>query len=224
VVQLKEINEPPPTKMMAVYFEIPGVTYCRGLIASGSNVNLAIAEEKLLSYQTQNQAQFNHNQLVDIMSLLAITYWKQDKLNSAIDTLKESILLAEPGEFIFPFIEIGPAMSELTGHLPDDFKTKPFIQQILTGIELHQSNSTEKMVPEEEKKETYYLSPLTKREMDVLHCIAKGLRNQEIAEQLFNSEETIKKHIYNMFKKMDVKNRLSLVEKARGFGLLKTHD
>ena len=50
--------------------------------------------------------------------------------------------------------------------------------------------------------------------------MAEGLRNQEIASKLFNSEKTIKAHIYNMFQKMNVKNRLSLVTKAKEEGIL----
>jgi LuxR family maltose regulon positive regulatory protein len=63
-------------------------------------------------------------------------------------------------------------------------------------------------------------STFTRREFEVLEFIAVGLRNKEIAEKLFNSEETIKKHIYNMFMKMNVKNRLSLVSKAKEEGIL----
>ena len=61
---------------------------------------------------------------------------------------------------------------------------------------------------------------LTQSELKILHYVAKGLRNQEIAEKLFNSEETIKKHIYHMFQKLEVKNRLSLVTKAKEKGFI----
>ncbi len=64
------------------------------------------------------------------------------------------------------------------------------------------------------------LNVLTKKELEVLNCIAEGMRNQEIADRLFNSEETIKKHINNMFQKMYVKNRLSLVNRAREVGII----
>jgi DNA-binding NarL/FixJ family response regulator len=64
------------------------------------------------------------------------------------------------------------------------------------------------------------LNVLTRKELEVLNCIAEGMRNQEIAERLFNSEETIKKHINNMFQKMYVKNRLSLVNRAREVGII----
>jgi LuxR family maltose regulon positive regulatory protein len=64
------------------------------------------------------------------------------------------------------------------------------------------------------------LNVLTKKELEVLNCISEGMRNQEIADRLFNSEETIKKHINNMFQKMYVKNRLSLVNRAREVGII----
>ena len=46
------------------------------------------------------------------------------------------------------------------------------------------------------------------------------MTRQEIAEKLFISPETVKKHIYNMFQKLHVKNRLSLVTKALEEGIL----
>jgi len=48
---------------------------------------------------------------------------------------------------------------------------------------------------------------LTAREMDVLRCIAKGFSNQEIAQALFVSEKTVKNHLTNIFRKINVNDR-----------------
>lgn len=48
---------------------------------------------------------------------------------------------------------------------------------------------------------------LTAREMDVLRCIAKGFNNQEIAQALFVSEKTVKNHLTNIFRKINVNDR-----------------
>ncbi|MCA0934317.1 LuxR C-terminal-related transcriptional regulator [Vibrio sp. B1FLJ16] len=48
---------------------------------------------------------------------------------------------------------------------------------------------------------------LTRREMQVLKVLKDGGSNMEIADSLFISEHTIKSHLYNIFRKLEVKNR-----------------
>ena len=49
---------------------------------------------------------------------------------------------------------------------------------------------------------------LTPREAEILIMVSTGAKNEEIAERLFISPNTVKTHIYNIFKKIDVPNRL----------------
>jgi LuxR family transcriptional regulator of csgAB operon len=50
--------------------------------------------------------------------------------------------------------------------------------------------------------------PLTSREQEILKLIARGVTNDEIADLLFISRHTVKTHLYNIFKKINVPNRL----------------
>lgn len=52
---------------------------------------------------------------------------------------------------------------------------------------------------------------LTPREKELMELIYSGLSNKEIAETLFLSESTVKTHIYNIFRKMEVKNRVGVI-------------
>jgi ATP/maltotriose-dependent transcriptional regulator MalT len=61
---------------------------------------------------------------------------------------------------------------------------------------------------------------LTQREHEVLLKMAEGLSNQEIANQLFLSESTIKTHVSNIFFKLDVKRRTQAVQVARELGIV----
>ena len=56
---------------------------------------------------------------------------------------------------------------------------------------------------------------LTQREHEVLVKMAEGLSNQEIAQQLFLSESTIKTHVSNILFKLDAKRRTQAVQSAK---------
>jgi DNA-binding CsgD family transcriptional regulator len=61
---------------------------------------------------------------------------------------------------------------------------------------------------------------ISKRELEVLTLMAEGLSNQEIAERLFVSLNTIKTHSSNLFEKLDVKRRTQAIENAKKLQLL----
>lgn len=61
---------------------------------------------------------------------------------------------------------------------------------------------------------------LSAREMEVLQAMSDGLSNQEIADRLYLSLNTIKTHSSRLFEKLDVKRRTQAVEKAKRCGLL----
>jgi LuxR family transcriptional regulator of csgAB operon len=63
---------------------------------------------------------------------------------------------------------------------------------------------------------------LTKREKQILNLSASGAKNADIAEALNVSTHTVKTHMYNLFKKIDVSNRIQAINWAKEY--LPTHD
>ena len=61
---------------------------------------------------------------------------------------------------------------------------------------------------------------ISKRELEVLTLMAEGLSNNEIAEKLFVSLNTIKTHSAKLFEKLDVKRRTQAIETAKKLKLL----
>ncbi|MGL4933441.1 MAG: LuxR C-terminal-related transcriptional regulator [Aeromonas sp.] len=58
---------------------------------------------------------------------------------------------------------------------------------------------------------------LTAREQEIIRYLMTGASNIEIADSLFVSEHTIKSHLYNVFKKLNVKNRIQAVSWAKEY-------
>jgi NarL family two-component system response regulator LiaR len=61
---------------------------------------------------------------------------------------------------------------------------------------------------------------ISARELEVLQLIANGLSNQEIADKLFVSLNTVKTHTSNLFIKLDVSRRTQAIQKAKSLRII----
>ena len=75
----------------------------------------------------------------------------------------------------------------------------------------------EPFVPDQRKREEL---GITRRELEILELITKGMSNREIAEKLFVSENTVKTHSSRVFDKLGAKRRTQAVQLGKEFGLL----
>ena len=79
---------------------------------------------------------------------------------------------------------------------------------IIEQLQRHKGNT--RLIPERSKNH----SLLTAREIEILNLIATGAKNTDIATNLCLSVHTIKTHIYHIYKKIDVSNRMQAVNWA----------
>lgn len=63
---------------------------------------------------------------------------------------------------------------------------------------------------------------ISKRELEVLALIVQGHTNQEIADQLFISLNTVKTHSARLFEKLEVNSRTKAINRAQELGILRT--
>ena len=61
---------------------------------------------------------------------------------------------------------------------------------------------------------------ITRRELEILHLVARGLSNREIGETLFVSENTVKTHCSRAFDKLGARRRTEAVRRSKELGLL----
>jgi LuxR family maltose regulon positive regulatory protein len=198
-----------PSEVMIWWLEIPCVTRCRALIAEGSVTSLGTAEEILRDYAEMNEAHHNTCHLIEILCLQAIVCEKQRKPEDALAVLERAVVLARPGGFVFPFLELGRPMADL---LKRAMKHGDHVREILAAFGARAS------APAADARQP--VEPLTNREEEILELLEQRLRDKEIADRLCISPGTVKSHLKNLYQKLGVGGRRAAVTKARRLGLL----
>ena len=85
------------------------------------------------------------------------------------------------------------------------------IRIVAAGNEWFSPSITSVLVDSLRHKEEIVHVDLTQREKDVLRLMVTGVGNEEIANQLFIATNTVKNHVRNIFRKLDVNTRVEAV-------------
>ena len=216
-------------------FYVPQLTLVRVLLTINTAKSCEQAKDLLAQLYEFVVSTHNIRFQIDVLALQALLHHLQDDEPAALKALTESLTLAELGGIIRTFLDLGPQMANLLKRLvkkniaveyigrilaafkEDEIRAAPDekpIRQIYDGQESNPPNTRRTRI------ENSMLDPLTNRELDVLELLAQRLSNKEIAEKLFISDGTVKKHLNNIYQKLDVRKRREAVEKARLLGIL----
>lgn len=77
-----------------------------------------------------------------------------------------------------------------------------------------------KPLPQPERQQPALAEPLTGRELEILRRLQEGKINAEIGQALGISAHTVKKHIYNIYRKLNVQNRIQALARAAALALI----
>ncbi|HEX2926238.1 MAG TPA: response regulator transcription factor [Ruminiclostridium sp.] len=138
--------------------------------------------------------------------LQAIKRLKEEDVNFKIIVLT----LHQDREYLFKTLQLGcegyvlkdAESSVLIEAIRNVYHDQTYIQPNMTGELVKEFNRV--TLYEQDKS---IVNNLTNREVEVLKLIAEGMINKEIAKSLYISEKTVKNHISNIFKKLDVNDR-----------------
>jgi len=110
---------------------------------------------------------------------------------------------------LHPAIDITLALLlDVTDHMKKTYLTETLKDSLSRMIDLTETIKTRLSVGIEAWLEPYNLAP---REKELVHYIQQGLSNEEIASKMFISVDTVKKSLSNLYKKLQVNNRLELL-------------
>ena len=135
--------------------------------------------------------------------------------------IQQALTLAEPGGFIRVFVDEGAPMHQLLLKcLQASDGDRPYSLGYLGNLMKMLSASLEATAGAADGEPQLLVEPLTPRELEVLALIAAGLSNREIAQELVVTANTVKVHIKNLYRKLDVASRTQAVACARDLNLL----
>ncbi|WP_305147740.1 LuxR C-terminal-related transcriptional regulator, partial [Anoxybacillus gonensis] len=177
----------------------------------------------------KNDKVVSKKQLNEYTSRLKNRYFERKNKN---ETVHPKLFKASFGLMIeVPFLLSETMVGVLALHMDKEEKLKEaevYTNTLLTIIydKLRRLVNDEKdnpfVISPEQKGQTLF-DNLTRREVEVLKYLVQGYSNREISENLFISIHTVKNHISNIFRKLDVSDRsqlIAMVYKARLYGLI----
>jgi LuxR family maltose regulon positive regulatory protein len=167
----------------------------------------------------------NNRFRIDALALKALLCGSQKDEPAALKALAEALNVAEPGGFIRLFVDLGPQMADLLKQLIEQNVAVDYIGRILAAFKEDEDRAmpgeSGQLSTQSPPLSTQPLAePLTNRELEILDLLAQRFQNKEIAEKLFISPETVKKHLNNIYGKLNVSSRRQAVEQAEALGIL----
>jgi ATP/maltotriose-dependent transcriptional regulator MalT len=153
--------------------------------------------------------------VIEILVLQALAHQARGSTAPAQMALKRALRLAEPEGFVRLFLDEGAPMARLLHEAAARATVPHYTQRLLTALRL--AGPAQNRQPDAQSASAQLLSD---RELEVLHQIAEGLTNREIADRLYLSVYTVKAHARNIYEKLEANNRTQAVAKARELGVL----
>ena len=195
--------------------------------ASGSVGSLLMDALHLLDrLLAEATAKARMDSVVEILIVRALALWAQGTRRGALATIARALTLAVPEGYIRRFVDEGPSMAELLQAAAARGIAPDYVTRLLAAFEVRlQAGDVQRETPVLAAGRHTSAAPnltesLSDRELDVLQLVAAGRSNQEIAETLVIAVSTVKKHINNIYGKLEVQSRTQALVRARALNLL----
>ncbi|MCO6499598.1 MAG: response regulator transcription factor [Vicingus serpentipes] len=176
-----------------------------GKLEQDHNIDVILMDIQMPEMNGIQTTEYVKNKYPHIKILMLTVFDDDDNIFNAIQAGADGYLLKEtnPEELYKSIIDVmqgGAAM------------TPSVALKALNILRFPEKITSEKKQVEEIK--------LSKRETEILDQLSKGLNYQQIANNLFISPSTVRKHIENIYKKLQVHNKIEAIQKATKHNIL----
>jgi LuxR family transcriptional regulator, maltose regulon positive regulatory protein len=205
------------------------LTLARVLIAQGRsettrtalNDALGLLDRLLASAEAAGRM----SSVIEILVLRALALEARSDTAGALTGLERALALAAPEGYVRIFVDEGAPMAALLRDAHARSITPHYVAKLLAAFPSSEgrglrTESAESIHSVLSPQSSTLVEPLSQRELEILRLIAAGQSNQEIAASLVVALSTIKKHINNLFGKLEVASRTQAIARAHELNLL----
>ncbi len=201
--------------------EFEHITLARALIASYRRKREASVLQKVQSLLERllaaAEAGGRTGSAIEILMLQGLAGAMHGDIAAAMSPFARSLTLAEAEGYVRLYVDEGEPMAKLLAAAVGEGVMVDYARTLLAACHADRSSSEGKATRPQPQP---LVDPLSERELEILARIAAGFKNQEIAEQLVISLNTVLYHNKNIYGKLGVGKRTHAVAKARELGLL----
>lgn len=182
------------------------------------------AQEALLQLESLLPIVSQKRHAIEVRMLLSFAHVASKQEGEALHWLKQALMLAHHESFVRLFLNEGEPLVRLLRQLVptiQEQEIRSFAQTILRSFRQTDRETTEIRGTRGSPSSTRVLvDPLTMQEQRVLRLLVAGETNQQIAQDLVVSVNTVKDHLKHLYHKLGVTNRIQASEVARQLHLL----
>jgi LuxR family maltose regulon positive regulatory protein len=200
--------------------EVGYLTLARLLIAEGKFVEAIALLDELQAHVLKTGST---GRLVEILALRAVASHALGAFEQALDSLRKSLALAEPGGYVRVFLDEGDSMRTMLRAVSKDAPAalRHYVERITQAFDGERQVRIE--TPPAERytgRPAHPIERLSPRELDILRLMASGLTTQDIARQLYLAPSTVRWYTKGIYGKLNVHSRTQASRQARELGLL----
>ncbi len=198
-----------PEAVISYAREADFVILLRLLLARGDHDTALYLSGRLLA---QAETARRNGRVIQLLLLEALALEARGETDEALIRLGRALRMARPEGYVRSFLDEGEGLVKLLYLAKTRGMEGGYAAELLAAA---RQGSGSQMPAQQ-----LLVQPLTRRELEVLKLVSRGCSNQEIAMQLYISLATVKRHISNIYTKLDASSRTQALSRSREMGLL----